>query len=122
MDILFGNFDNYFQVLCILMVIDYISGVITAIYKHEVNSSVGYKGILKKFGIIVCVSIARQIDVLEIYDGEVAVRSVVLLFFSVNEILSILENVSQLGIPIPKILKISLSKIDQDQTKKTKDS
>ncbi len=122
MDILFGNFDHYFQVLCILMVIDYISGVITAIYKHEVNSSVGYKGILKKFGIIVCVSIARQIDVLEIYDGEVAVRSVVLLFFSVNEILSILENVSQLGIPIPKILKISLSKIDKDQTKKTKDS
>lgn len=118
MDIWFGNFDNYFQVLCILMIIDYISGIIIAIYNHRVNSSIGYKGILKKFGIIVCVSIARQIDILGIYDGEVVVRSVVLLFFSINEILSILENVSQLGVPIPKILKISLSKIDQDETKK----
>lgn len=59
---------------------------------------------------------------LENYDGEVAVRSVDLLFFSINEILSILENLSQIGVPVPKILKLSLSKIDRDETKKTKDS
>ena len=41
MDILLGQFDKYFQVFIILMIIDYLSGIIATIYKKEINSSVG---------------------------------------------------------------------------------
>ena len=37
MDILLGQFDKYFQVFIILMIIDYLSGIIATIYKKEIN-------------------------------------------------------------------------------------
>ena len=117
MDILFGQFDEYFQAFVILMIIDYLSGIISAIYKKEVNSSVGYKGILKKVGILLCISLARQIDILGIYDSKVIVRSVVLMFFTVNEIFSILENLGHIGIPIPTIFLSILEKVKSSENK-----
>lgn len=117
MDILFGQFDEYFQAFVILMIIDYLSGIIAAIYKKEVNSSVGYKGILKKVGILLCISLARQIDILGIYDSKVIVRSVVLMFFTVNEIFSILENLGHIGIPIPTIFLSVLEKVKSSEVK-----
>lgn len=117
MDILFGQFDEYFQAFVILMIIDYLSGIIAAIYKKEVNSSVGYKGILKKVGILLCISLARQIDILEIYDSKVIVRSVVLMFFTVNEIFSILENLGHIGIPLPTIFLSVLEKVKSSEDK-----
>lgn len=104
MDLLFGGFDYYFQILIILMICDYISGVLTALYKKQFQSSIGYKGIIKKMGMIICITVAKQIDSLNIYDGEIVVRSVVLLFFSVNEMLSIVENLNKIGITIPNII------------------
>ena len=117
MDILFGQFDEYFQAFVILMIIDYLSGIIAAIYKKEINSSVGYKGILKKVGILLCISLARQIDILGIYDSKVIVRSVVLMFFTVNEIFSILENLGHIGIPLPTIFLSVLEKVKSSEDK-----
>lgn len=117
MDVLFGQFDEYFQAFVILMIIDYLSGIIAAIYKKEVNSSVGYKGILKKVGILLCISLARQIDILGIYDSKVIVRSVVLMFFTVNEIFSILENLGHIGIPLPTIFLSVLEKVKSSEDK-----
>ncbi|BBF41751.1 holin, toxin secretion/phage lysis [Lachnospiraceae bacterium KM106-2] len=102
MHILFGEFDIHFQALLILMVCDYISGVLIAIYKKEFRSSIGYKGIVKKVGMLLCITVARQIDNLALYNGELETRSVVLLFFSINETLSINENLNKIGISIPK--------------------
>lgn len=110
MDVLFGGFDSYFQVLIILMICDYMSGVLTALYKKEFHSSIGYKGIIKKVGMLICITVAKQIDTLDIYDGEIAVRSVVLLFFSINESLSIMENLKKIGISIPDIITKTLKK------------
>lgn len=110
MDILFGGFDTYFRVLLSLMISDYISGVLTALYKKEFHSSIGYKGIIKKVGMLVCITVAKQIDTLNIYDGDIAVRSVVLLFFSINESLSIVENLKKIGISIPEVIIKTLKK------------
>lgn len=98
---LFGGFDDYFQILIILMIADYVTGVLTALYKKEFHSNIGYKGIIKKVGMLICITVSKQMDSLNLYDGEVCVRSVILLFFSINEILSILENMSKIGITMP---------------------
>ena len=57
---LVGGFDLAFKTLAIVMLLDYITGVISAIYKKKVNSKIGFKGILKKslyFIVIILASI-----------------------------------------------------------------
>ena len=46
---LLGGFDIALQSLLIVIVIDYISGVSSAIYNKKLSSKVGLKGIIKKF-------------------------------------------------------------------------
>lgn len=110
MEAYIGNFDKYLQVFLILMLLDYVSGIIAAIYNKQLNSEIGYKGIMKKFAIIICISVARQIDILDLYDSKILIRPLVLMFFTINEILSILENLAKTGIPVPEIMNHTLQK------------
>ena len=110
MEAYIGNFDKYLQVFFILMLLDYVSGIIAAIYNKQLNSEIGYKGIMKKFAIIICISVARQIDILDLYDSKILIRPLVLMFFTINEILSILENLAKTGIPVPEIMNHTLQK------------
>ncbi|MSS62914.1 phage holin family protein [Velocimicrobium porci] len=98
---LFGEWDNSFQILLLLMVFDYVSGVLTAFYKKEFRSNIGYKGIIKKVGMLLCIAVSSQIDTLHLYDGDICTRSIILLFFSINESLSIFENLNKIGVTIP---------------------
>ena len=47
---LVGGFDIALQSLLIVMVIDYLTGIASAIYNKNLSSKLGFKGILKKFG------------------------------------------------------------------------
>lgn len=107
---LFGGFDTYFQILILLMICDYLSGVLTALYKKEFRSNIGYKGIIKKVGMLLCITVSSQLDLLNLYDGELCTRSVILLFFSINETLSIFENLNTIGITIPASILQGLKK------------
>lgn len=111
MDLFFGEFNRYFQIFLVLMACDYISGVLAALYKKEFHSNIGYKGIIKKVGMLICITVAKQIDFLNIYDEKIIVRSIVLLFFSINEMLSIIENLNKIGISLPSIITNSVKKI-----------
>lgn len=100
---IFGKLDDLFQVFLVLMILDYITGVIVAIYTNKISSSIGHKGIIKKAGVIICIVISRQIDILKLYP-EAEVRNVVLLFFVINEFVSITENLKKINIKIPNII------------------
>lgn len=99
---LLGGWDKIIMALLILMVTDYITGIIKGIYNKELSSEIGFKGLLKKVLILVVVAVAV---VAEQYMGIPAVREMVIMFFAVNEAISILENASQMGLPIPPKLK-----------------
>lgn len=104
MNIFFGKIDNLFQVFLILTFLDYVSGVLSAYYTNQINSSIGNKGIIKKIGVIICVILARQIDVLNLYPN-VEVKNIVIIFFIANEIISIIENIKKIEIKTPKIIE-----------------
>ena len=89
-------------VLLILIIIDYITGVIKAIYKKELSSKTGFRGILKKVMILLVVSAGYVID--RIIASTVPVADMVTVFFIANEGISLLENASEM-IPIPQGLK-----------------
>lgn len=119
---LFGNFDFILKALLALMLVDYITGVSRAFVTKKVNSSIGGKGIIKKAIYLCVIAVAVLLDnLLEVNGG---LRALIIYSFIFNEMLSILENSSAMGIKIPITLYQSLEKInnDSDNLKKNKNS
>lgn len=108
---LIGGFDNLFITLLLFMLIDYITGIIKGIINKELSSNKGLYGILKKVGIIFIVVIASLVDT--IVDTSNAVRTLTIYFFISNEGISILENSSSIGLPMPKRLLDIFNKIKE---------
>lgn len=98
---LIGGFDNIFITLLIFIALDYITGIIKAIYQKKLNSKLGLKGFLKKLGYILIVMVASLFDSL-IGDKTMAIRTLCIYFFISNEAISILENWAIMGLPLPK--------------------
>ncbi len=103
---LLGGIDVALQCLLIAIVLDYISGLIKAFNTKTLSSKIGMKGIVKKIGILLLVMVAVIVDFITGNTG--AIRSVVIYYFVANEGLSIIENLSVAGVPIPKSLKKAL--------------
>ena len=106
---LLGGFDIALQSLLIVIVIDYISGVSSAIYNKKLSSKVGLKGIIKKFCYLCIVALSVVIDNLLGQSGMI--RSLVIYFFVANDGLSIIENMAEMNIKLPKKLIESLEQI-----------
>ena len=99
---LVGGWDVSFQSLCIIVAIDYATGVISAIKNKKLNSKVGLWGIVKKFLYFVMVALAVILD--RIMGSTGTIRSLVIYFLIANDGLSILENSAKIGVPIPQKL------------------
>ena len=100
---LFGPIDGMFYALIAFVVLDYIIGVIAAIFSRELSSSVGFKGICKKVLLLSIVALGNIIDVQIIGSGS-TLRTAVIFVFLANEGISLLENSAKLGLPVPKAL------------------
>ena len=98
---LVGGFDLAFKTLAIVMLLDYITGVISAIYKKKVNSKIGFKGILKKSLYFIVIILATLLDTLL---NQNVIRYVVIYFFVANDGISIVENIAKCNVKLPKKL------------------
>jgi len=107
---LIGEVDGLLYTLLALMVIDYITGVVLAAVKHELNSQIGFKGIAKKVFILLLVIVANLLDK-NVLGGSGAARTMVVFFYLANEGLSVLENAGNLGVPYPAGLKKILAQL-----------
>ncbi len=109
----FGKWDTVLYTLVILMVMDYITGVIKAVYTKQMSSEIGFKGILKKITVLTVVALANVIQVLT---GGTAIREMVIMFYIANEGISILENAAEILPDMPDGLKNILLQIrDRDK-------
>lgn len=104
-----GGIDIALKSLIIVMIIDYITGIASAIYNKELNSKIGFRGIIKKFSYLCVIALSVVIDNLISQDG--VVRTLVIYFFVANDGLSILENMAEMEIKLPKKLVESLEQI-----------
>ena len=109
---LVGGFDVALSCLLVAIVLDYMSGLIKAYETKTLSSSIGFRGILKKVAILLIVMLAVLVDRITIDNG--GIRTLVIYYFVANEGLSILENLAQAGLPIPKSLKNALKVIKKD--------
>lgn len=110
---LYGNATPLLLALITFMIIDYITGVICAAIKHELSSSVGAKGIIKKIVIILIVAIAHIVDTTIIKEGS-TMETMTAFFYLANEGISILENAVFLGLPVPNGLKKLLLQVKEE--------
>jgi len=106
---LLGGYDMFLKVLLIMIIIDYITGILKAIYLKQVSSEIGYKGIIKKIVMLLVVVLACQID--NVLGTQNALRIGTIMFWIANEGVSILENAAKMDLPIPKQIKEVLLKL-----------
>lgn len=106
---LLGGMDIALKSLIIIMMIDYITGVASAIYNKKLSSKIGFKGIIKKFSYLCVVALSVVIDNLISQDG--VIRTLVIYFFVANDGLSIIENMAEMGVKLPQKLIDSLEQI-----------
>ena len=116
-------------ILLLLMSLDYISGMLAARKeglehpdnkKYGWNSKKGILGIYKKIGYVFTVLVAMSVEYIiyryiqEIgleYETKTFFGELVSVWFSLNEILSILENVGRMGVTLPDFLMNVLSEL-----------
>lgn len=108
---LLGGMDIALKSLIIIMMIDYITGISSAIYNKKLSSKIGFKGIIKKFSYLCVVALSVVIDNLISQNG--VIRTLVIYFFVANDGLSIIENMSEMDIKLPKKLVDSLEQIKE---------
>lgn len=115
---LIGGWSHGLTVLCIIMLIDYITGLIVAgIFKNspktkngKIESMASFKGLIRKFGVILLVIVGCQIDYLL---DTTWVRDSIVIAFTINEVISITENAGLMGIPIPKKLTDAIELLNE---------
>ena len=106
---LFGGWNGAMTTLVILMFIDYVTGIIVAGVFHAspkssggaLSSAVGFKGICRKFVILLIVVVACRVDLL--LETNI-IRDATCIGFCANELVSITENAGLMGIPLPRKL------------------
>lgn len=100
-----GGWDVILKALVGLVILDYITGVLKAIYLKKLSSAIGFKGLIRKITIFIVVATAVIIQ--SVVGNSIPLREIVIIFFVCNEGISLLENASEF-IPIPDKLKDTL--------------
>lgn len=111
-----GGFDGLIFAIVAFVIIDYITGLMAAVIEKKLSSEIGFKGIFKKVLIFILVGIGHTIDFYLIEKGS-AVRTAVIFFYLSNEGLSIIENASRIGLPVPEQLKIVFRELRKEDKK-----
>lgn len=111
-----GGFDGFLYALVAFVVIDYITGVMVAVLEKKLSSNIGFKGIFKKVLIFTFLGIGHIIDFHIIKNGS-AVRTAVIFFYLSNEGLSIVENATRIGLPVPEQLKAVFKELKKEDEK-----
>lgn len=113
---LFGAFDILIQGAFMFIVLDFTTGLVKAWYNGEVGSNKSRKGLLKKTMFLSMILIGHWLDKASlISDNGMSFRTLVLVFIIANEGISILENISEMGVPIPGFLRKVFERLDNEK-------
>ena len=105
-----GGADGLLITLLVFVALDYITGVMCGIADKKLSSAVGFKGLSRKVLIFALVGVGHVVDTYVVGTGG-ALRGAIICFYLSNEGLSMLENATHLGLPVPDKLKEILSQL-----------
>ena len=118
---LLGGWDAVLRTLLLFMGVDYLLGLLVAgVFKRSdktddggLESRAGWKGLCRKGVSLTVVLVAAQLDGLLGVDTNY-IRNGVVIAFTANEALSIVENAGLIGVPIPEIVKDAISVLKKE--------
>ncbi|MFA6848716.1 MAG: phage holin family protein [Selenomonadaceae bacterium] len=107
---LLGGWDGNMTALIVAMSLDFGTGLAVAtVWKKSAKSLTGgleskacFKGLIRKMGILAAVLLAIQLDLA--MGGKDICKTTVIWFFIGNEGISIVENLSIMGVPFPNVI------------------
>lgn len=109
---LLGGMDGILHALIVFVVLDYLTGIIKAFVLKKLSSDVGFKGLVRK--VLIFVVVAAAVEAEKIIGDAIPLREVVIMFYTANEGISLLENVAEF-LPIPEKLKEAFQQIRGNQ-------
>ncbi len=112
---IWGDINGAFIALLVFIIMDYLTGVISAGVRHSLASNVGFIGILRKVIILVVVALGHFLDT--VIQTDNTIKNMIILFYIANESLSILENVVNIGLPVPNFLIKLLETMKKENNK-----
>lgn len=106
---LFGGWTEDLTTLLIFMGIDFVMGLlIAAVWKRSGKSETGtlnsvsaWKGLCRKGASLLVVLVAARLDMSL---GVGYIKTAVIIAFIANELISIVENLGIMGVPLPNVL------------------
>lgn len=115
-----GGWDTAIIALLVFMAIDYVTGLAVAGIFHKskksesggLESRAGFKGLVRKCTVLLLVVIGNLLDQ---QIGGQYIRNAVCIGFMANELLSIVENASLMGLPIPAAITKALDILAEKQ-------
>lgn len=126
----FGGWSEGLTTLLILMIVDYLSGLVVAgLFRASpktetggLESRAGWKGLARKVATLLIVMVAYRIDVAL---GTNYLMNAAVIGFILNELISLVENAGLMGIPMPKAITKAIdvltTKADIEESDKAED-
>ena len=112
-----------------LMVCDILSGVFKAIaQKQGINSTIGTNGLIRKAGVLLALLVfivvdslvelnfvslipSEVLDVFKLQQTCIGLSHVMLGFFGLFELVSLFENLGEVGVPLPQFIMKSIERL-----------
>lgn len=103
-----GEYTLSLNVLLTLMIVDFILGTISAMFNRStktvsggLSSRAGWLGLMKKFTVIMFVGVGFSLD--QLLDTHM-IREMIIIGYSANELISIVEHAGVIGVPVPSVI------------------
>lgn len=112
---IFGTWTELMTALALMIALDILSGFIKGIVHRELRSRKMSIGMLRKASIWIVIIVSNIVDIAmtQIFQGLPVAKTATVLFYIGMEGLSILENLSAIGVPIPSWIGKYLSTIKE---------
>jgi len=110
LNVFLGGFDGGVYALIAFVCADFVTGVFAAFIRKELWSKVGAREVVKKVTIFIIIGVGNLAD-MYLLGNEQALRTALLFFYASNELVSLVENCSVIGLPIPRVLVDVLAQI-----------
>lgn len=125
-----GGYDSVLSLLVVLIISDLLTGLILAIMQKNVSSTELRNGLLRKLIIFLAIFIAYKVDLciidfngspISIGSVHLSIRTLFIVYSCLEEGISLLENLANIGVPFPRWLKdvlVQVSDYVNDSTPK----
>lgn len=105
-----GGWDSALESLFFFILVDYITGLLKGIKLRKMSSYIGFRGIGKKIGLLLMVAVAAKMDTM-FNTGSEMFRNSAITAYILNELLSIIENLGEIGVYIPDPIRNFIDKL-----------